>query len=291
VVRGRLVAINGEAVQKRVSKDSQGEAATQRELSLTWAETLPEDNAIIAGGQWQAGQSGLVSVEQKLAENLQIHVGDQLAFTVGSAQLTASVASIRSLQWDTMKPNFYMIFSPATLDGFPATYMTSFFLPESQKSFLNELIKKYPAVSILEVDQLLKQFQTILKQLTLAIDMLLYGALLAGLTVLFAAVYSTLDNRIYEGALMRALGADRKRLRKTHVIEFAVLGATAGVLATAIVQAILYVLYRWVMHIEFQADVWNWIMLPIVSAFAVGVSGYWGVREVVNQSPMRVLRR
>lgn len=291
VVRGRLVAINGDAVQQRVSKDTQGEAATQRELSLTWGETLPEDNQITAGAPWQADQSGLVSVEQKLAENLNIQVGDKLTFTVGSEQLLATVANIRSLQWDTMKPNFYMIFSPGNLESFPTTYMTSFYLAPEQKNLLNDLIKKYPATTILEVDQILKQLKTILTQLTMAIDYLLYFALLAGFTVLFAAVYTTLDSRIYQGALMRTLGAQRSFLRQTQLIEFSLLGALAGTLAAIISQAVLYGLYSQVMHIDYHPDLLVIAGLPLLGAICVGLAGYWGVREVVNQSPMRVLRR
>ena len=291
VVRGRLVTINDEAVQGRVSKDSQGEGATQRELSLTWTAQLPDDNKTTAGDAWQAEQPGLVSVEQKLAENLKIKLGDQLTFTVGSAQFNAQVANIRSVQWDTMRPNFYMIFSPGTLDNFPTTYMTSFYLADGQKNLLTTLLKKYPAVTVLEVDQILKQFKMILTQLTKAINLLLYFALAAGFTVLFAAVYATLDQRIYEGALMRTLGARRGFLRATHVIEFGLLGTLAGILAALASEAILYALYTRVMHIDYRPSFYLWGILPAIGASCVGLAGYWGVRQVVRQPPLRVLRR
>jgi len=290
VVRGRLVAINNTPVQQIVSKDSQGESATHRELSLTWAKELPEDNKITAGSWWEDAQPGQVSVEQKLAKSLKIKLGDQLTFTVGSEQFTATVASIRELHWDTMKPNFYMIFSPGTLDAFPSTLITSFYLPESQKNFLNELVKKYPSTTILEVDLILRQLQTILAQLTQAINYLLYFALMAGFTVLFAAVYSTLDNRIHEGALMRTLGAKRAFLRKTHIIEFSLLGLIAGLLAVIISEAMIYSLYTHVMHMEFRANVYLWAVVPLTGALFVGMAGCWGVRQVLNKSPLQVLR-
>jgi len=290
VVRGRLVAINDTPVQQIVSKDSQGERATQRELSLTWANELPEDNKITAGSWWQDAQTGLVSVERKLADNLKIKPGDLLMFTVGSEQFTATVASIRELQWDTMKPNFYMIFSPGTLDAYPGTFITSFYLPEQQKDFLNALVKKYPSTTILEVDLILRQLQTILSQLTEAINYLLYFALMAGFTVLFAAVYATLDSRIHEGALMRTLGANRSFLRKTHIIEFSLLGLISGLLAVVISEAIIYALYTYVMHIEYSASFYLWGIVPLTGALSVGLAGCWGVRNVVNQSPLQVLR-
>jgi putative ABC transport system permease protein len=291
IVRGRLVSINQQAVQQRVSKDSQGEAATQRELSLTWSQQLPADNKIISGADWQNLEPGSVSVEQKLADSLKIQVGDQLGFTIGSQPISAKVVNIRSVQWDTMQPNFYMIFSAGSLDNFPTTLMTSFYLAEHQKSLLTGLVKKYPATTILEVDQVLKQFKTILSQLTEAINILLYFALAAGFTVLLAAVYSSLDQRLYEGALLRTLGARRGLLRLSHLLEFCLIGAIAGNLACIASEAILYSLYTRVLQIEYHPAYQLWLTLPLLGTLIIGLTGYWGVRSVVKQPPLVVLKK
>ncbi len=290
VVRGRLVEINNSPVQQVVSKDSQGERATQRELSLTWADELPEDNKISAGHWQQNAPAGEVSIERKLADSLKIKLADQLTFTVGSQQLSARVTSIRELDWDTMKPNFYMVFSPGTLDAFPCTFITSFYLPEQQKELLNTLVKKYPSITVLEVDLILQQIKTILRQLTEAINYLLYFALMAGFTVLFAAVYASLDSRIHEGALMRTLGAKRRFLRATQLIEFSLLGLISGLLAVVISEIMLYALYTQVMHIDYQVNVYLWAIVPLTGAVSVSLAGCWGVRHVVNKSPLQVLR-
>ncbi len=290
VIKGRLVEINNTPVQKIVSKDTQGDNATHRELSLTWTQELPEENKIIAGNWWTTQQAGLVSVEQKLADSLKIKLGDHLLFTVGSQQINATVTSIRALRWDTMKPNFYMVFSPGTLDTYPSTFITSFYLPETQKNVLNTLVKKYPGTTILEVDLILQQFKTILTQLTQGINYLLYFALMAGFAVLFAAVYATLDNRIYEGALMRTLGANRSFLRKTHIIEFSTLGLISGLLAVVISEAIMYALYTQVMAMEYHPSFFLWAIIPLTGALFVGMAGCWGIRHVLNKSPLRVLR-
>lgn len=289
VVRGRLVKINGIAVQQIVSKDSQGERATHRDLSLTWADQLPKDNKTISG-QWNTKQKGQVSVEEKLAKSLNINLGDKLTYTLGSQQLDATVSHIRSVKWDTMKPNFYMVFSPETLAGYATTYITSFYLAEENKNFLNVLVKNFPSITILEVDAMLKQFKAILTQLTTAINYLLYFALLAGFTVLFAAVYSTLDNRVYEGTLMRTLGANRNLLRKAHLVEFILLGLIAGLVAVLMAEAILFALYTYVLHLDYQVNWWLWIGIPLISSFCIAVTGGWGVKKVVRQSPMVVLR-
>jgi putative ABC transport system permease protein len=291
VVRGRLVGINGVAVQKIVSKESQGERATHRDLSLTWIKKLPKDNKLIAGQWWHKNLPGLVSVEEKLAKSLKVTLGDDMTFTVGSQQFNATVSSIRKVQWDTMKPNFYMIFSPGTLDSFATTYITSFYLPDAKKNLLNSLVKNYPGITVLEVDLILKQFKIILAQLTQAINYLLYFALLAGFTVLFAAVHSTLDNRIYEGALMRTLGANRSLLRNAHIIEFSILGLISGVLAMVLSEIIIYTLYAYVLHMDYTPHGILWIAVPLCGALFVGLAGLWGVRQVLNESPMVVIRK
>ena len=289
VTRGRLVGINDVPVQQIVSKDSQGERATHRDLSLTWGNELPSDNKTVAG-QWGAAQIGEVSIESKLATSLNVGMGDKLTFSIGSEQLNAVVAHIRTVQWDTMKPNFYMVFSDGTLDNFPTTYITSFYVPTAKKKVLNGLAKQFPSMTLLEVDAILEQFKTILTQLTAAINYLLYFALLAGFTVLFASVNSTLDNRINEGALMRTLGANRTLLNQAHWVEFSIIGVVSGLIAVLMFELVSFGLYTYVLHLDFH---FNWLLVlltPIVSAGCVVAAGLWGVKDVANKPPMWVLR-
>ncbi len=290
VVRGRLVAINDTPVQQIVSKESQGERATHRDLSLTWTEILPADNKITAGKWWQSPQTNLVSIEEKLAKSLKVGLGDQLTFTVGSRQFNAKVSSIRYVDWDTMKPNFYMIFSPGTLDAYAKTYITSFYLPDSKKNVLNDLVKKFPSITVLEVDLIIKQIKTIVTQLTRAIDYILVFALFAGFTVLFAAVYATLDERIYAGTLLRTMGANRRLLRTSQLLEFSTLGFLSGLIAVIISEVISYALYSRVLSMDYSPNWMLWILIPLIGAACVGLAGYWGTRHVVNKSPMLVLR-
>ncbi|PCI68486.1 MAG: ABC transporter permease [Piscirickettsiaceae bacterium] len=289
VVRGRLVEINDEPVQRHVTKDSQGERAIHRDLSLTWGDELPADNKTLAGS-WGHAKQGEVSIESKLAKSLKIEMGDKLTFTIGNEQATAVVVHIRSVQWDTMKPNFYMVLSKETLEGFPTTYITSFYLSDENQKHLNALVKQFPAMTVLEVDAMLKQIKMILTQLTAAINYLLYFALLAGFTVLFSSVYSTLDNRISEGALMRTLGAGRALLRQAQIVEFAMIGLITGLISVFMVQLLLFGLYNYVLHLPFQLNVLLCLAVPVLSVLTVVAAGLWGVKDVVKKSPMIVLR-
>ncbi len=292
VVRARLIKINGIPVKQIVSKDSQGERATHRDLSLTWNDDIPEDNRIVAGHWWpQPVIANQVSVESKLAKSLKLKLNDRLTFTIGSRRHEAVVTSLRKVRWDTMKPNFYFIFSPGSLDDYAYTYITSFFLDATQKAFLNTLVKQFPATTLLEVDQLLAQFKKILQQLTAAINFLLVLALLAGFTVLLAAVYSSLDERIYEGALFRTLGASRSLIRRAQFYEFLLLGLVSTVSAVMLSEAMLFALYRYVLHLDFHLHGLSSVITIGAISPLIALIGFIAVRKVVTQPPLHTLQQ
>ncbi len=292
VVPGRLVAINGEPVRQLVSKESQGERAVRRDLSLTWAEELPADNHLTAGTWWQPGSAAElpgVSVEAELAESLQLQLGDRLGFTVGGLTRDVTVTSLREVNWDSFQPNFYMIFEPGTLQDMPTTYMTSFHLPPGRDRELVQLARDFPSATLLQVEALLGQLRSILAQVSLAVEYVLLFVLAAGLAVLFAGLQATLDERIRQGALLRALGADRALLLKARRTEFGLLGATSGLLAALGCELVSALLYQFVFDLRWQPHPWL-LLLPLVGALLVGGAGVLGTRRALNASPLNVLR-
>lgn len=291
LVRGRLANINGERLSERLSPDDERAGAVHRELNLTWSDSLPDDNNIIAGSWWQPGEEGeaLVSVEAGLAERLGVELGDELTFTFGSGEISAKVVSLRTVQWDSFRPNFFMIFPPGVLDPFPATYMTSFYLPMQEKGELAQMIREFPAVTVIDLDRIMEQVRRILTQVTLAVEYVLVFVLLAGFAVLYAALQASLDERLYEGALLRTLGASRRQLRAGHLAEYALLGALAGLLAAGGAELIAFILYKQVFQLPYSIKWPLWALLPLLGALLIGAAGYWGTRRVVQRSPLVVL--
>lgn len=292
VVPGRLIKINDQPVQQVVSKDTQGDRAINRDLSLTWAAEMPSDNQLVAGNWWQAEEKTDlpgVSVESKLAESLQLKLGDRLSFVVGGLDREVKVTSLRKVDWNSFQPNFYMIFEPGTLQDLPATYLTSFYLAPQQDRELVELSRQFPAVTLLQVDAILDQLRSILAQVTLAIEFVLLFVLAAGLAVLFAGLQATLDERIRQGALLRALGAERKLLVSARRAEFGLLGAASGLLAAFGCELISFLLYRYAFDLNWQPHPWL-LVLPLVGALLVGGAGVLGTRRALNASPLTVLR-
>ncbi|WP_312955183.1 ABC transporter permease [Pseudomonas songnenensis] len=292
VVPGRLISINGEPVRQLVSKESQGERAIRRDLSLTWAADLPKDNHLVAGQWWtepEATDVPGVSVEAELAESLQLKLGDRLSFTIGGLTREASVTSLREVNWDSFQPNFYMIFEPDTLEGMPATYMTSFHLPPGKERELVELARAFPSVTLLQVEALLAQLRSILAQVSLAVEYVLLFVLAAGLAVLFAGLQATLDERIRQGALLRALGAERRLLLRARRAEFGLLGAASGLLAALGCELVSALLYHYAFDLRWQPHPWL-LVLPLIGALLVGGAGLIGTRRALNASPLTVLR-
>jgi len=293
VVPGRLMNINDEPVNNFVTKDSRGENATRRDLNLTWAATLPEGNTLTAGNWWATdGETSAVpgvSVETKLAESLQIKLGDKLSFTVGGLSRDAVVTSLRDVNWDTFQPNFFIIFQPGTLQDLPTTYMTSFYLPAGNDKQIVELSRTFPAISLLGVEALLAQVRSILDQVTLAVQFVLLFVLAAGVAVLFSGLQSTLDERIRQGALVRALGAERALLIKARRIEFGLLGAVSGLLAALGCELVTFALYRYAFDLQWAPHPWL-LLLPVIGALLVGGAGVFGTRRALNVSPLTVLR-
>ena len=292
VVPGRLVSINGEPVREIVSKDSSGDRAVQRDLSLTWAADLPAGNSITEGQWWSPPTNDPVpgvSVEAKVAQSLKLKLGDRLIFSVAGVDREAQVTSLRSINWDNFQPNFFMIFQPGTLKDLPATYLTSFYLSPGHDQQIVELSRAFPAVTILQVEALLEQLRSILAQVTLAVEYVLLFVLAAGMAVLFSGLQATLDERIRQGALLRALGAERRLLVKARRIEFGLLGAVSGLLAALGSELISLVLYRFAFDLPWHPHPWL-LLLPLVGALLVGGAGIFGTRRALNASPLSVLR-
>jgi len=296
MVRGRLTQVNGVSVKPQNERQDKTDEALNRELNLTWTDRLPDDNRIIEG-RWLDGahkqeiDKQEVSVELELARRLGLKLGDELEFNLGGEKLLADITSLRSVQWENFSPNFYMIFPPGTLDGMPTTYITSFRLHWQQGALLAELVSQFPSVTVLEVEVIIQQFRTVLRQVTMAVEIMLLFVLLAGFAVLFAAVQTSLDERLREGALMRALGARRQYLEQNNLIEFALLGFISGVLAVLGAEAINTYLYHQVFQIERQLVFKVWIMAPLVAAFLIALVGYFLTRRTITQSPKSILQQ
>ncbi len=292
MVRARMTAINSKPAQSIKLKGDSGRGFLEREQNLTWAGTLMDDNQLIAGHWWKPQDYGkpLVSVSSEYQEALQLKLGDKLTFDIAGETLTVEVASIRKIRWDSFRPNFFLVFPPKLLDGAAGTYMTSAYLTPAQRPALTELVRQFPTVSVIDVDAILKQIREIIDRATLAVQYVFLFTLAAGVVVLLAAVQSTRDERRYESAMLRTLGASRGTVLQGVAAEFSALGFLSGTLAAFGATGVGWILARSLFSLQFSVNPWVWVLGLVCGTVLVGLSGTLATRRVVNTPPIITLR-
>ncbi len=286
MVPGRIVEHDGQAVVP----DPAGRVNLNRDFNLSWSATRPADNELIAGEWWQQEEGDGLSIEQSLAEMLGIEVGDRLVLSIAGERVPGTVRNVRALDWDSMNPNFYVIMQPSLLREQPATWLTSFFLPPERKDLLVDFSRRFPTVTVIELDAVLAQARTISRQASRAVEMVLALGLVAGLLVLLASVQAGLDERFLESAVLRSLGARRRLLLRGLLIEFLMLGALAGVLAALGAELASFALATWVLEMDYRPAPLIWLLAPLVGAVLGAVMGVSACRRAVDSPPISVLR-
>ncbi len=292
MMRARLTHINGietTEVQRTTSN------ALRRELNVTWADQLAEDNKILAGqwwDQWRRQEQDLpgVSVEMKTASEIGLKIGDKLQFSFGGLEMHAQVASFRSLDWRSMRPNFFFIFEPGALESYSPTYITSIYLTADQKSFINTLLHQHPTILVMELDRIIEQIRSIVNQVSDGVLLVLWLTLIGGCLVLFAAVMGSIATRKQQAGLLRALGSPRQLIVGSICTEFAILGFLAGFIAILGTEILLISLQTFVLETPIQPHYLFWLVSPLSGALFVMGLGYLGCRRVVTTPPAIVLR-
>ena len=293
MVRGRLVQVNQETIAPTRYTDERAQRLVEREFNLSWTARLPEGNSISAG-RWhgdgiKTGQ-GEFSVEQGLADTLQLAVGDQLTYEIAGEKLNGKITSLRRLDWDSMRVNFFVVTPPGMLENYPATYITSFHLPADRSGFINALVQRFPNLTVIDVAVLLRQMQMSMDQLAHAVQVVFGFALLAGLTVLYAAMQASADARIYEMAVLRAFGARRRQLRAALLAEFAALGGIAGLLAGLGSAGISWALAHFVFHLDYLPDPTLLLYGLAAGSFGVALIGWIGSAGAMQRPALEALR-
>ena len=292
MVRARMTHINGKAVEDIQFETQRGRGFANRDQNITWSGELNRDNEITAGKWFSAEDAGkpLVSVSTEYFEELKLKLGDTLTFDVAGETQTAAVSSVRKVKWDSFQPNFFLIFAPGLLDGTQGTYMTAVHMDARNPKTIGDLVRRFPSVSVFNVDDLLAQVRSVIDKALAAVQSVFLFTLMAGLVVLIAAVQASRDERRYESAMLRTLGARRGTVLKGLLSEFAMLGVLSGTLAATGASIAGMYIARKVLQIPYEFDPWVWFYGLVGGGLLVCVAGWLATRSVVNQPPLLTLR-
>jgi putative ABC transport system permease protein len=285
IVRVRLSEINQQVATERVHEDDPGGEAVNRELNLTWQSDLPDHNPLTAG-TWPP-KTGEVSMDEGIAGRLKIKLGDTLTFSGDTQSFSAKVTSLRQVDWESLKPNFYFIFPPGALDNQPQTWLTSFRYDGDGK-VLTQLNRQFPTLSLLDIGSILKQVGGVLQQVSKALEVMVVLVVICGGLLLLAQVQVGMRQRRQELVVYRTLGAGKRLLRGTLWCEFALLGLVAGIAAAVGAEAALWLLQTKVFDFPWAPTPVLWWALPLLSALLLSLCGGWlGVRLLRGRALFR----
>lgn len=285
IVRVRLSKINQQVSTDIIKPDDAAGEAVNRELNLTWMQGLPDHNPLVAGdGPPKAGE---VSIDAGLAGRLGVKLGDTLTFSGDTQDFSAKITSLRKVDWDSLRPNFYFIFPPGALDAQPQSWLTSFRY-DGDAQGITQLNRQFPTLSLLDIGSILKQVGQVLQQVSRALEVMVVLVMLCGALLLLAQIQVGMRQRRQELIVYRTLGASKKLLRGTLWCEFAVLGLVAGIAAAVGAEAALWLLTRKVFDFPWEPNMILWWSVPLVSAVLLSLCGGWmGIRLLRGRALFR----
>lgn len=292
MVRGRLVEINGKPVSSASYTEDRAKRLIDREFNLSWSSVLPRDNHLVSG-RWFTAEDhtrGVFSVEEGLAKTMNIARGDRLGYDVAGARLEGQVTSLRKVEWDSFRVNFFVVMPPGVLESYPATYVSALHVPADRSALMDRLVKAFPNILVIDVQTILAQVQRIMDQVVKAVEFVFGFGLLAGLIVLFAAIHATHDERTFDAAVLRTVGATTGQLRAAQAAEFLVIGALAGLLAALGATAVGYFIAERVLNVPYQPNAWAWLAGLGAGALGVLVVGLAGTLRIARTPPMEIFR-
>ncbi len=291
MTRGRLIEINGQPVRPDAYTDPRARRLADRESNLSAADTLKDDNRIVAGKFWQGGDPmPQFSLESGIAKLLGVRLGDTLIYQIAEQRIEGKVTSLRAVNWETMQANFFVLAPTSLLAPYPSTYLTSFKLPTGRFEILQTLAERYPSSTVIDVMALVRQVRAVMDKALAGIEFVFLFTVAAGITVIFAAVQATHGERLHDATVMKTLGATRRQLLYITSVEFLILGGLAGVIGGLGASAAAWLLATRAFHLGFSFHPGTLICGSLIGAASVWLAGLRAIYSTWRQPAAQVLR-
>ena len=288
MIRGRLIEINGKPVRPENYSDERAQRLVEREFNMSHTSRAPEHNRIVQG-KWVPQESNAISMEEGIAKSLKLKLGDELRFDMAGQNMSARITSLRSVDWTSMRANFFALYPVSAMPSLPMTYIAAYRAPD-RKGFDNELVNRFPNVTNVDMGATINQVQKVLGQVIGAVEFLFGFTLVAGMVVLFATVTATREDRAREYAVLRALGAGNQLLQQVQTAELLGIGGLSGTLAALVAALMGWGLAKYVFEFTWHASPWVLFTGMLTGAGLAWLAGWWGLREVLRRPVVQTLR-
>ncbi len=291
MVRGRLVEKNGQPINAEMFTEDRAKRLVSREFNLSSAAVMQTDNKLQQGRWWRADEAAapLLSLEHDIAQALNIKLGDTLTYDIAGSKITLTVASIRKVEWDSMRANFFAVTPPKTLAQFSASYMTAFYLPKNQDNVLNSMLQQFPNFTVIDVASIMNQVREIMSKLATAVSFIFVFCVLAGVVVLYVALVATRSARLQEASLLRAFGASRKQVILMLLTEFTSIAVLASIVAVLVASGLNYYLSRYVLDIVYQFNLQLALSALVMALVLIPLAAWLVIRGYLNVPPKQLL--
>jgi len=293
MIRGRLVAVNEISISpddQQFAENHYAQRLLIREFNLSASAEMPEGNLIQVGEWFKPDEKQGFSIELDISNNLNINIGDSMTFDIAGKRLTETVSSIRTVQWDSMKPNFYVLAAPTVFDNYPKTFITSLHLPEENTVTIPQLIKQFPSVTDIDISAILLQVKNLINKAAFAVQAIFMFTLVAGIVVLFSALQSQKALRKKEIAVFKSMGASRSYLKRNLLIEFALIGGLAGFLAGVLAISAANIAAYSLFDLNPDINLMLILIGTVLGALLVCIAGYINVRGLLAVTPVSLFR-
>ncbi len=292
MVRARLVEINGSKVSTSDYESERAKRFVTREFNLSWAREMQPDNEVVTGKWWQQQDYGkpLMSFETQLAQTLKLQLNDVVSFDINGSLMDFTISNLRSVDWDSFNVNFFTVVPPGVLEQQPANWITSVYLDKEQRQQLDKLVREFTNITLIDIETIMQRVRGIIERVSLAVEFIFLFTILAGLAVLYAAIQSNQDERRFESAVLRTLGASKKVLMLGLFAEFTMLGAISGLLAGLAATSLAWLLAEFIFRFDYQFDISVALTGLISGILIVVIAGILGTRSVLTTPPVKTLR-
>ena len=291
MIRGRLVEKNGQPINADMFTEERAKRLVSREFNLSSAKIMQADNQLLQGRWWRADEASapLLTLEQDIATALKVKLGDTLTYDIAGTPITLTVTSIRKVEWDSMRANFFAVTPPNTLKQFSASYMTAFYLPQSQDIALNRLLQAFPNFTVIDVASIMNQVRDIMGKLSIAVSFVFGFCVLAGIVVLYAALIATRGARLQEASLLRAFGASRRQVSLMMLTEFLSIAVVAAMVAVLVASGLSYYLSHFVLEIPYQFNLGLALSVFAIALVLIPLAAWLVIRGYLNVAPKQLL--
>ena len=289
MIRGRLTAINQRAIRGSNFEDQNTQRLVEREFNLSYASNMPVKNKVIAGEWFTSSDQMQVSMEAGMMKSLKLKLGDELNFDIAGKDYRVKITSVRKLDWNSMRVNFFAMMPADLLQDAPQSWIMAF-RQESDQRIDMDIVRQYPNITALNIQDSIAQAQDILLQLIFAIQVLFLFTLIAGFIVLIISLISIQEQRIREVAILKTLGADQKFLMRVWLFELLLCGSVAGILSGTFASFAGWYISNQLLEIDMQFPYWIILVGMILGVSINGVASYWLRQKTMYIAPMMILK-